>query len=256
MFINKCKKKTLAISGGLGKIGLSLALKFSKNNFNVLLGDNDFDKYKLLKKKLQFNNIEFYNGNMCLSKHIDRFINYGIKKFKKIDYTIHCCYPKTKNWNKKFEFLDQYSLNKHISDNLGGSIIYSQRFIKYFLKEGSGKLIHISSIQGISTPKFDHYKGLKMNSPISYSAIKSGVISVTKYLAKAYGKNNIQINCISPGGLKDNQPKTFVKRYRKSCLLKGLIDSEDLHSTIFFLLNDNSKYINGQNIVIDDGWSL
>ena len=57
MFINKCKKKTLAISGGLGKIGLSLALKFSKNNFNVLLGDNDFDKYKLLKKKLQFNNI-------------------------------------------------------------------------------------------------------------------------------------------------------------------------------------------------------
>ena len=250
------QKKTLAISGGLGKIGLSLAFKFSQNNFNVLVGDNNLYKYRLLKKKLEFNNIEFYNGNMCLSKDIDNFINYGIKKFKKIDYTIHSCYPKTKNWNKKFEFLDQYSLNKNILDHLGGSIIYSQRFIKYFLRKGAGKLIHISSIQGISAPKFDHYKGLKMISPISYNAIKSGVISVTKYLAKAYGKKNIQINCISPGGLLDNQPKTFVKRYRKSFLSKGLLDPEDLHSAIFFLLNNDSKLINGQNIVIDDGWSL
>lgn len=250
------EKKTIAISGGLGRIGLSLAIESAKNNFNVLIGDNNLKKYRLLKKKLDLLNIKFYKGNLCQSKDIDKFIKYGLRNFKKIDYTVHCCYPKTKNWNEKFENLNQNTLNKNISDHLGGSIIYSKKFIKYFLNKGDGKLIHISSIQGVAAPKFDHYKNLEMSSPIAYTAIKSGIIAITRYLAKYYGKKNIQINCISPGGVKDNQPMIFVERYKKSCLTKGLLDPEDLHSLIFFLLSDSSKLINGQNIIIDDGWSL
>ena len=95
-----------------------------------------------------------------------------------------------------------------------------------------------------------------MNSPIEYSAIKSGIISITKYLAKFYGGKNIQINCISPGGIKNNQPKMFIKRYKKSCLSKGLLDYEDINPLVKFLLSDGSKFMNGQNIIIDDGWSL
>ena len=68
------KKKTIAISGGLGRIGLALALKFAQNNFNVLVGDNNTKKYKLLKKKLDSNNIIFYKGNLLLEKEIDKFI--------------------------------------------------------------------------------------------------------------------------------------------------------------------------------------
>jgi NAD(P)-dependent dehydrogenase (short-subunit alcohol dehydrogenase family) len=250
------RKKTIAISGGLGSIGLALALKFAQNNFNVLVGDNNIKKYKFLKKKLDLNNIKFYKCDLLLGKEVEKFITYGINNFKKIDYTIYCCYPKTKDWNSKFENIKQSSLNKNISDHLGGSIIYSQKFIKYFLKEKGGKLIHISSIQGISAPKFEHYEGLKMNSPIAYSAIKSGIIAITRYLAKLYGKKNIQINCISPGGIKANQSKIFTKRYRKSCLSKGLLDSQDLFPIVSFLFSENSRFINGQNIVIDDGWSL
>jgi short-subunit dehydrogenase len=250
------KKKTIAIAGGLGRIGLALTLKFAQNNFNVLVGDNNIKKYKLLKKKLDLNNIKFYKGNLLLDKEIKKFINYGIKNFKKIDHTICCCYPKTKDWNDKFENIKQNSLNKNISDHLGGSIIYSQKFIKYFLTQGGGKLIHISSIQGVSAPKFEHYEGLKMSSPIAYSAVKSAIIAITRYLAKLYGKKNIQINCISPGGIKENQPKIFAKRYRRSCLSKGLLESHDLFPLVSFLFSEDSRYINGQNIIIDDGWSL
>jgi NAD(P)-dependent dehydrogenase (short-subunit alcohol dehydrogenase family) len=95
-----------------------------------------------------------------------------------------------------------------------------------------------------------------MNSPIAYSAIKSGIIAITRYLAKLYGKKNIQINCISPGGIKENQSKVFVKRYKKSCLSKGLLESDDLFPLVYFLFSENSKFINGQNIILDDGWSL
>ena len=143
-----------------------------------------------------------------------------------------------------------------IKNQLGSAIIFSQRIISCFLKQGHGNLIHISSIQGFSPPKFYHYEGTSMTSPIEYSAIKSGIISITKYLSKYYKKRNLRVNCISPGGIRNNQPNIFIENYNSSCNSKGLLDSEDLTGLILFLISDKSKYINGQNIIIDDGWSL
>ena len=88
--------------------------------------------------------------------------------------------------------------------------------MNYFLNKNiPGKIIFISSIQGVRSPKFDHYKGLKMTSPVEYSVIKSGVISLTSYLAKLYKKNKIIVNCVSPGGIRDKQHNKFIKRYIK-----------------------------------------
>jgi len=116
--------------------------------------------------------------------------------------------------------------------------------------------VHISSIQGVTTPKFDQYKGTQMNSPIEYSAIKSGVIAITRYLAKYYKNKNIRVNCISPGGILDGQPESFLYNYAKNCNSKGMLDSKDLSGALTFLLSESSQFINGQNIIVDDGWSL
>ena len=124
------------------------------------------------------------------------------------------------------------------------------------MKNKSGNLIHISSIQGVSTPKFEHYDGTNMVSPIEYSAIKSGIISVTRYLAKYCKGNGIRVNCISLGGILDRQPQSFLNKYRESCNEKGMLDAEDIVGTVLFLLNDHSKYVTGQNIIVDDGWTL
>ena len=75
-----------------------------------------------------------------------------------------------------------------------------------------GNLILISSIMGVKAPDFEVYRGTKMNSPIEYSAIKSGVISIVKYLAKYLKNENIKINCLSPGGIIGNQSKIFKKK--------------------------------------------
>ena len=61
-----------------------------------------------------------------------------------------------------------------------------EEITKYFLSRRKGNLIHISSIQGIAAPKFNHYLDTEMTSPIEYAAIKSGIISITKWLAKYY----------------------------------------------------------------------
>jgi len=249
-------KKTVIITGGAGTIGSALAVDLIKNGYKVLLGDINNSKLLKIKKKLNSKNLEIFQGDLTNKNNIDRFIKYGVKKFKNIYGAVHCSYPKSKKWGTKFENLDETYLNKDLQKQLGGSIIFSQRIMKHFLKQKEGNLVLISSIQGVQPPKFDHYKNLNMTSPIEYSAIKSGIISITKYLSKYYKNKNIRVNCVSPGGIKANQPKLFIKRYKQSCNSKGLLDGEDVSEVILFLLSDKSKYITGQNLIIDDGWSL
>ena len=109
---------------------------------------------------------------------------------------------------------------------------------------------------GVVVPKFENYEGTSMTSPIKYSAVKSGIISMTRWLAKYYKNKNIRVNCVSPGGVLDQQPQSFLDKYRASCTSKGMLDPTDVAGTVLFLLSDQSKYINGQNIVVDDGCTL
>ena len=95
-----------------------------------------------------------------------------------------------------------------------------------------------------------------MTSPVEYAAIKAGIISITRWLAKYYANKEIRVNCVSPGGIIDDQPSVFLERYRLSCTNIGMLSSDQVAAAIIFLLSPQSAPINGQNIVVDDGWSL
>jgi|TARA_Y100000310_G_scaffold306603_1_gene347901 NAD(P)-dependent dehydrogenase (short-subunit alcohol dehydrogenase family) len=252
----KEKKQIVAITGGCGRIGSALAEDLLKQGYKVLIGDINENKLIKIKKKLKSRNIEIFSGDLTIKKNIDSFISFGLKKFRKIDSVVCCSYPISKEWGTRFEDLKENFVKEDLYKQLGATIIFCQRIMKYFLKKKKGNLILISSVQGVQTPKFEHYSNLEMNSPIEYSAIKSGIISISKYLSKYYRNRNIRVNCVSPGGIKDKQPDLFVKRYRKSCNLKGLLDGKDISKLILFLISEKSQYINGQNLIIDDGWTL
>ena len=255
-------KKVILITGGAGTLGTSLAKELKNKKYKIILGDININRLRTLKENLNSEDVEIFKSDLTKKKGIDDLINFALKKFKKIDAAVHCFYPRSQKYGNKFENLNEKYLKEDLGNHLGGTIIFCQRIIKLFLKQKKGNLILISSIQGTQAPKFDHYigsryKGSEMVSPIEYSAIKSGIISITKYLSKYYRNKNLKINCISPGGIKDNEhPKRFIKKYRQSCNTKGLLDGSDISKLILFLLSEESKYISGQNLIIDDGWSL
>jgi NAD(P)-dependent dehydrogenase (short-subunit alcohol dehydrogenase family) len=249
-------KKIIAISGASGMIGLSLSEALVKKGHYLFLGDINIKNIKELRNKYP-EKINYAKSNLTKSSQIQKFIVAGVSKFKKIDSFVLCAYPKSKKWGSSFEELRENNLKNDLYNQLGSTIIFCQQIVKYFLKNKiKGNIILISSIQGFSAPKFEHYNKTKMTSPIEYSAIKSGIISITRYLAKYLKKKNIRINCISPGGILNNQPKSFIKAYKKSCTSKGLLAPEDISRVISFMLEKESNYINGQNIIVDDGWSL
>jgi len=82
------------------------------------------------------------------------------------------------------------------------------------------------------------------------------MLHLTKYMAKYFKGKSIRVNAISPGGILDSQPEEFLKKYNQKCSAKGMLDVDDLSGTLIFLLSDMSHYINGQNIVVDDGFTL
>ena len=75
-------------------------------------------------------------------------------------------------------------------------------------------------------------------------------------MAKYFKGMNIRVNSLSPGGIVDDHPDSFLDKYRSYCLNKGMLDKADICGSLIYLLSDFSTFVNGQNIVIDDGFSL
>ena len=250
------QNKVIMITGAAGRIGSAFAEGILKNGGKVIIADIFDEGSQRLLDKLNTNDAISVHIDTTNKESISKAIELGIDHFGRIDAAVHSAYPTSVSFGTRFESLEEEGLRQDLFSQLGGAILFSQQIIKYFLEQHCGHLVHISSIQGLGAPKFHHYHGTEISSPIEYSAIKAGVISLTKYLSKYYRKQNIRVNVISPGGILDNQPDTFLKKYSESCNSKGMLDPDDIVGALLFLLSDQSSYINGQNIIIDDGWSL
>lgn len=244
------------VTGGAGRIGSAISRKIIEYGGRVVLVDVNNKKINLLKKE--------FGSDLCLALNIDvgkeeganLVIEKTLLKFGHIDSVIHSAYPRSPQWGNKFEDIKQKYLYQDLSSQIGGSILFAQKTLEYFHKSQKGNLIFVSSIQGFMAPKFEHYKDTNMTSPIEYTAAKYSLIGITRYLAKYYKGNNIRVNCVSPGGILDDQPESFLKEYKKACNDKGMLDAQDVVGAFIFLLSDLSRYVTGQNIIVDDGWSL
>ena len=183
---------------------------------------------------------------------LQKCINYLDNKYKKIDALVNNAYPRNKNYARHFFDVEYSDFVENIGLNLGGYFITSQQFAKYSQKQGYGNIINISSIYGVIAPRFEIYDGTPMTTPVEYAAIKSGLIHLTKYMTKYFKGMNIKVNTLSPGGILDAQPESFLNNYKKYCSNKGMLNKEDMTGTLIYLLSDMSKYTNGRDIVDDE----
>ena len=246
----------VAVAGGAGRLGSEFCKTIVQNGGKVLIGDIDIKKSHALVNHLGSNNAKSIALDIIDQESIQLFLNKGLNKFGKIDAAINCAYPSAGDFKLSFEDLTPSYLKESLFNQLGSAILFAQILLKYFSSQDGGNLINVSSIYGVSSPRFEDYKGTNISSKIEYGAAKSGIISITKFLAKYYRGKNIRVNSISPGGILDQQPEIFLKNYKANCNLKGMLDPKDISGALIFLLSDQSKYINGQNFIIDDGWSL
>ena len=180
------------------------------------------------------------------------------KKFNKIDILINNAALTGDRFEKleiNFEKQNSAIWSRELEVNLIASIEIVQNLRKLILNSKNPSIINLSSIYGFSAPNFNIYKNTNLRNQIGYSVSKAGIIQFTKWFA-SYLAPKARVNCISPGGIIRNQSKKFVKAYNRITLLNRMATEEDIISGILFLASDGSRYITGQNLVIDGGWSL
>lgn len=252
--------KVVVITGGAGLLGREFSKTVMMNNGIAVIADlnevRGVNTATQLKELYPDGSVDFHALNINDKFSILSLIGYLDKKYGKIDALVNNAYPRNKNYGRKFEDVTYEDFCENININLGGYFLTSQQFLIYFSKQGSGNIVNISSIYGVVAPRFEVYQDTEMTMPVEYAAIKSALIHLTKYLSKYYKGKNIRINAISLGGLFDNQPEPFLKKYGSFCFNKGMLDKTDINGTLLYLLSDMSAFLNGQNIVVDDGFSL
>jgi NAD(P)-dependent dehydrogenase (short-subunit alcohol dehydrogenase family) len=254
------KDKVIVITGGAGVIGQEFVKAVISQGGIAVIADIDEEGIERVSKELSqmlsSDRIDLLKLDITSKDSLQKCIDYVDFKYKKIDALINNAYPKNENYGRHSFDVEYNDFVENLGMNLGGCIISSQLFSLYFQKQGHGNIINISSIYGVIAPKFEIYDNTEMTMPVEYAAIKSGMIHLTKYMAKYFKGKNIRVNAISPGGILDGQPNEFLREYNQHCSIKGMLDAKDLNGALIFLLSDMSKYINGQNIIIDDGFCL
>ena len=250
------KDKIVVVTGGAGLLGKTFCQEIANNGGVAVVAEYDIAIAQKLCTSLQNDNIVPAQINITDKDSIIALINNISQKYGKIDALVNSAYPRNKNYGKHFFEVTYDDFCENIGMNLGGYFLTSQFFAKYFYEQGYGNIINLASIYGVIAPRFEIYDNTPMTMPVEYAAIKSGLIHLSKYMAKYFKGKNIRVNTISLGGIEDKQPEAFLKAYKEFCLNKGMLNPNDIAGTLIYLLSDLSKLVNGQNIVVDDGFTL
>jgi NAD(P)-dependent dehydrogenase (short-subunit alcohol dehydrogenase family) len=174
----------------------------------------------------------------------------------RIDAVVNNAYPRNANYGRRLEEVSYADFCENVSLHLGGYFLVAQQFGAFFKQQGGGNIINMASIYGSMAPRFEVYEGTPMTMPVEYAAIKSAVIHLSVYFAQYFKADGIRVNTLSPGGILDKQPASFVQSYNDHAGAKGMLDPTDLAGALVFLLSDASQFMTGQNLIIDDGFSL
>jgi len=220
--------KQIIITGSEGYIGSNLC-RFFKKNYKILKLDiklgHDLTDEKFVKKWFKDNKSNYLINCFALNDHIN-------SKRKK---------------NTLFNF-PLSSFSNYLNVNLTSLFSVCREFAR---NNKQGSVVNFSSYLGLVSPRPDIYGD--SHKDIGYTISKFGVIGMTKYLA-VHLAPKIRVNCISPGGIHQNQSKEFIKKYSKLTPMGRMMKKEEVNGLVDYLCSDKSSYVTGENFVMDGGY--
>ncbi len=254
------RENVVIITGGSGLLGKAFSHACADTGYSVVIADiNDEIGIKIaseIAETTKNTNISYQHCDITNSSDVKDLIGYCKEEYGTISALVNNAYPRNKNYGRIFEEVTYEDFCENVSMHLGGYFNITKWVAREMIAQKSGNIINMASIYGFAAPRFEIYEGTSMTMPVEYAAIKGGLITFTKYLAAYLGKYNIRVNAISPGGIEDRQSVSFIKEYSSNVLLgERMARSDDITGVLLFLLNDQSRYITGQNIIVDGGWT-
>ncbi len=252
--------KVIVVAGGAGLLGREFSKAIALGQGIAILADVSLASAETalagLLKLAPKNKSAAYAVDITQRASVDTLIDAVQRRFGRIDGLVNAAYPRTPAYGRNFFDVEYRDFCDNVDAHLGGYFLTCQRFAHAMSKTGGGSIINIASIYGVIPPRFEIYEGTSMTMPVEYAVIKAGIVQLTRYVAKLLKGTGVRVNSISPGGIEDGQPAVFLENYRRHCQSKGMLDCTDINGTLIYLLSEGSAFVTGQNIVVDDGFTL
>ncbi|EAS44603.1 oxidoreductase [Photobacterium profundum] len=254
---NLLNEKKILIAGAGGLLGAKIVKYALAQGAQVIAADINVD---LMQEKLRHQQVDLSCEALSLVP-LDVTNEAEVKAFFAtqvgITGAVNSTYPRNSTYGAHFFDVSLQSFNENLALHLGSAFLFTQQCAAYFQdKLEPFSLVNISSIYGVVAPKFDIYDNTPMTMPVEYAAVKSAILHLNKYAAAYVNDSRFRINCVSPGGIFDHQPDAFLDAYKGNTHGAGMLDVDEIIGSIMFLLSEQSKFVTGQNIIVDDGFSL
>jgi NAD(P)-dependent dehydrogenase (short-subunit alcohol dehydrogenase family) len=175
-----------------------------------------------------------------------------VKRSGRIDVLVNNSVARPmKGWDDDAARFDE---SMHI--NATGVFMVTRAVGEVMIKQAAGSIINIGSMMGMVGVEHHNYDGTDMSGFYpDYFFHKGGMINLTRFCASYFGRYNVRVNCVSPGGFFNNQPARFVAQYSQRTQLNRMANDTDLKGVVVFLASDAAGYITGANIPVDGGYT-
>lgn len=247
------------ITGGAGWLGTPMTEALAQAGATVAMVDCSSESLAKAMQTMEFQGLDVFPVEADLGNEstIRACIDGVAERAGRLDVLVNCAY-----WTKCAQ-LDEATLGDYQDSFLSASsyAIVAQQTVVHMRKVGGGSIINIGSMYGSVTGYPEAYEGLCPANPPTYQISKCAVNQLTRHMAVYWAKDNIRTNTLSPGPFPNpanyTDPKTapFIGRLEKKIPMGRVGKPFEMKGGLVFLASDASSFVNGQNIIIDGGWT-
>lgn len=257
--------KVAVVTGGTGILGRGYCRAMAQSGALVVVADRDQSACDSLARE-----IEDITGARVIGLAVDLSSEQSIVDWAKklldrcgsVDVLMNNAAAKADGF---FAPLEKYRLqtwNEVMAVNVNAVFLAVRELGPGMADRGRGSIINVSSIYGVVGPDQRIYEGSwyedlggAINTPMIYAATKGAVVSMTRYLATYWGGKGLRVNCVTPGGVASGQNEEFDRRYSERVPMGRMAQANEMIGAVLYLASDASSYVNGQNIIVDGGWT-
>lgn len=259
------------VTGGLGQIGAEFSLELLRRGAKVAVFSRtirqDVVESTFPQEYRDSDKVRFFAVDISIKNTIEKALEEIISEWGVPDILINNAGIDTQpsappEVSGPFEEFPEEVFREVVDINLVGTFLCSQVVGAKMAEAGRGTIINVGSIYGMLSPVQDIYAykeektGIPFIKPVAYSASKSGIYNLTRYMATYWAKKGVRVNVMSPSGVfRDTQDAEFQKNYCARIPIGRMAQPDEYNGAMIFLASDASKYMTGSNLVIDGGWT-
>lgn len=246
------KRKVILVTGGAGNYGKPIAEGLAEAGGTVIIASRNVDQLQKVADNFRSAGLDVHAESLdqgdvhSVLKLKDRIV----KKFGKLDVFVNNAVSRPMKGYRGD--INQFAESMRV--NATGMMFLLREMSDLIAEGGGGSVVNIASMMGMFGPDLSNYEGTNMGEPSpDYFFHNAGLINLNRYMTQIYAGKNVRFNCISPGGLFNNQHEQFLKNYCKKVPLGRMANYDDIKGVTVLLSSDAGAYINGENILMDGG---